>query len=244
MKNLIFLLAVVFLQYNKPPLDEENLAIKKENLSLYNNLLLEIGSEKTYKDEVANFKKDDKSTGGITFTGSSTIENWKTLSQDFPTYHVRNHGLGGSNLGHIIAHGEDLIFFNRPQIVVLYIGDNDASALSVETFERYMDCFVQNFKHRLPRAYLVFLTVKPSPVRSDKFPYYRKVNKYLDSLALTSDRLYCVDIWTPLEQGNTPSYFIPDMLHLNRKGYELIVDKLSPVLDSIMATTIETDPDF
>lgn len=193
----------------------------------------EIGKVSDYQTEVESFYKNNKSLGGITFTGSSTITGWNSLAQDFPSFTVRNHGIGGSTLRDIIAHSKKLIFFNKPEILVLYIGDNDAYAYSFDTYKRYMDLFVKNFQHRMPASFLVFISIKPSPSRSGQFPYYRQVNAYLKSLADSSSNFRFVDIWTTIENGGLKNYFLEDQLHLNRKGYEVLIEKLTPVLQSI-----------
>lgn len=236
MNTLMIALALLFSQCDKPhtiPNSVEEAVYNVENLKHYEYLLQEIGKITSFSAEAARFK-EDSTFDGITFTGSSMITRWETLSEDFPLYKVRNHGIGGSCINHIIAHSENLIFHNRPKVLILYIGDNDANHIPIETFKRYMDCFTQNFRHRLPESFLVFLTVKPSPARAAKSSYHEEVNRHLDSLAATSGKLYCVDIRTPMKNGDTPSFFIPDMIHPNRKGYELIISKLSPVLKDIM----------
>lgn len=206
--------------------------ISKLNLDSYNQLLKELGADAQYYNNVQNFVNTDNRKGGVIFTGSSTIAIWNSVESDFTPLFVRNRGIGGSNLAQILIHGEQLIFFNEPETVVLYIGDNDAYYYDTTTFCRYMQLFLDNFKHRLPDIKLVLMSVKPSPSRSSNFNYYKTINKFIEEKA-DNKQIFFIDIWSAMYENNAEQYFQSDMLHLNRKGYELIIGKLKPLLQTI-----------
>ena len=222
---------------------EDAVAQSEFNLGKYNSLIKEIGIPVS-----ASTNANDKSWGGITFTGSSTIALWTTLKSDFPGYIVRNTGWGGITLRELIANSEWMVFTNHPEVLVLYIGDNDATIYDIDTFKKHMDCFVENYLYRTA-AKLVFISVKPSPVRKSFFDFYDSVNSHLSSKADQSNSIYFIDIWTPITEGGTTSYFAVDGLHLNSKGYSLITELLTPVLEGIFAeldtdTNDPEDPDI
>ncbi len=203
--------------------------ISNLNLDTYNQLLKELGVDVQYYNTVQHFIETDNRKGGIIFTGSSTITIWKSIENDFAPLFARNRGIGGSNLAQILIHGEQLIYFNEPETVVLYIGDNDAYYYDSETFCTYMQAFTDNFKHRLPNTKLILMSVKPSPSRSGSFNYYKTINKFINEKA-DNKQIFFVDIWSDMYEKNAEQYFQSDMLHLNRKGYELLIKKLKPLL--------------
>ncbi len=203
-----------------------------QNLEAYNRLISDLGIDIRYYNAVQDFVKKDNKKGGVIFTGSSTISIWKSVEKDFAPLFVRNRGIGGSNLAQIIIHGEQLIFCNEPETVVLYIGDNDAYYYDSDTFCSYMQAFVDNFKHRLPDVKLVLMSVKPSPSRSSSFNYYKTINSFIKEKA-DNKQIFFVDIWSAMYGNNAEQYFQSDMLHLNRKGYELLIGKLKPLLQTV-----------
>ena len=68
--------------------------------------------------------------GGVVFTGSSSIKNWKTLSKDFNGIPVINMGFGGSELADAVFYIDRLALQYKPRVVVLYSGENDINAKS------------------------------------------------------------------------------------------------------------------
>lgn len=205
------------------------------NLFEFDKICWEIGDIREFRTDTETLAQRYAGVqGGVTFTGSSTITGWGTLAADFPDFSVRNMGIGGSRLDHIMAFSEDLIFENAPDITVLYIGDNDAFRYNFRTFERMMNSFVANYMHRLPGSALVLLSVKPSPIRRGNRSFYLAVNDLYKSYSIAYEQVCYVDIWSGMDEGDTPSFFLSDALHLNRKGYEYVILQLDPVLRSLV----------
>jgi lysophospholipase L1-like esterase len=66
--------------------------------------------------------------------------------------------------------------------------------------------------------------VKPSPARWHLWPKMREANMLLAEACEKDDRLFFVDIATPMldESGKVRSdIFRADRLHMNRKGYQV-----------------------
>jgi len=232
MKNL-FIASILLLAACSKGGDPEYV-FHKDNLAEFNAMCREIGwLEEFRSDADLCAQRQAGSEGGVTFTGSSTITLWTALTDDFPDYPVRNMGIGGSRLEHIMVFSEALIFQNAPDITVLYIGDNDPYAYDFERFKQMMDVFVANYFHRLPESKLVLLSLKPSPARANYRPFYLAVNELYHEYSLSHKQVVYVDIWTGIDQGDTAGYFLPDALHLNPKGYQYVIGLLTPVLDAL-----------
>lgn len=190
-----------------------------------------------YKDVCALFAmsmaEGDASKGGITFAGSSTIALWATMKEDFPEYRIRNRGLGATTIADVISFSEELIFYNKPEATVLYIGDNDAYSIELDSLKKYTHVFIENYFQRLPESSLIFISVKPSPSRADRYWYYIKYNQYLSSVCDSIQGCYYVDVWTSMTQQNLSGFFIEDKLHLNSSGYKVFTNKTNEVLKFI-----------
>lgn len=225
MKSLFFVLFMLLLSAC------EKSTIISENISDYEALRRNFAKIADFGDEVDAYCKADTTTGGVTFTGSSTITNWVNLKEDFPDAKVRNRGIGGSTIIDIIGQSEKLIFQTNPQLLVLYIGDNDGSFgfIEIEQYQYYLTLFANNFLHRLQDSNIVLLSLKPSPIRRPFFAFYEAVNQSMKNLATNNSRIEYVDIWTPI-YSNPSAYFLSDNLHLNQTGYDLIIEKLTPII--------------
>ena len=226
--TFFFLVCFLLTGCSKDPKYKIN-GISNLNLDTYNQLVKELGVDVQYYNTVQHFVETDDRKGGNILTGSSTITIWESVEEDLAPLFARNRGIGGSNLAQIIIHGEQLIFYNDPQTVIFYIGDNDPFYYNSETFCRYMQLFIDNFKHRLPNVKLVLVSVKPSPSREEKFNYYKTINSFIKGQA-DNKQIFFIDIWSAMYEKNAEQYFQSDMLHLNRKGYELLIEKLKPLL--------------
>lgn len=207
----------------------------QEDSEAFERLVAELGDIAAYRNESNALAAAHKGeVDGVSFVGSSTITGWGSLKTDFPEIVVRNMGIGGSSIDHIIAHNQQLVFANAPQIMVLYIGDNDpVFGMTNTNFRRKLDAFAANFLYRLPSSHLVLLSVKPSLSRREYWDRYRLINAMFAERAAMNERVYFVDIWTPMFEGDTAGYFLSDMLHLNRSGYAVVIERLTPVLQKL-----------
>ena len=61
----------------------------------------------------------------IVFAGSSTFRLWDNMAESFTEYEVVNAGIGGSCFDDLYRYKEELISGTKPDILVIYEGDND-----------------------------------------------------------------------------------------------------------------------
>ncbi|MFM7322044.1 MAG: GDSL-type esterase/lipase family protein, partial [Armatimonadota bacterium] len=144
--------------------------------------------------------------GGIVFTGSSSIKNWKSLADDFPGFGCVNRGFGGSTLPEATHFATRILAPLRPRQVVLYSGDNDIAGGRTDR-ELLLDflAFVEQVRRLAPRVPITFLAVKPSPSRIDRWPVARSANQRIANCCRLRDGLTFVDVATPmLRADGTP----------------------------------------
>ncbi len=173
--------------------------------------------------------------GGIVFTGSSSIRRWKTLARDMAPLPVVNHGFGGSQISHVVHYAPRIVLPQRPRVVVLYAGANDLSAgqspASVADDFREL---VSTIHAELPETRILFLSMKPSILRRERWPQMERANRSIREMCEADPRLVYVDVATAmLDREGEPreELFVWDGLHLNEKGYALWTSILRPRLE-------------
>jgi len=162
---------------------------------------------------------------GILFVGSSSIRMWK-LPKYFPDLPVINRGFGGSEICDSAHYFDTLVAKHDPSVVVLYAGDNDVAAgKSAEQVLSDFRMFEKLMKEKLPKAKLVYISIKPSIARWKLGEEMEDANrKVAADCEADQERIEFVDVWQPmLGQDGKPrkELFLKDGLHMNHEGYQL-----------------------
>ena len=182
-----------------------------------------------WESEVQAYEKADAKSappaGAVLFVGSSTIRMWGTLAEDFRPLKVIARGVGGCQVPDMVYFAERIVIRYRPRQIVFYAGDNDvASKRTAEQVLADFRAFVEKTRPALPDAPIHFLSIKPSPSRANVWPEALRANRLVREYCEKTPGLHYIDTATVLldAQGNAkPECFLQDMLHMNRKGYEL-----------------------
>jgi lysophospholipase L1-like esterase len=172
--------------------------------------------------------------GGIVFIGSSSIQKWASLPQDFPGRNAINRGFGGSRLADSTYFAHRIATKYRPRLIVLYAGDNDLfeGHTAEQVFADFKD-FVAAVRQDLPDEPIAFISIKPSPSRAHLMPAMRAANALIADYARAQKNIRYVDVFTPMLDANgqpRAELFIEDRLHMNRAGYALWISILTPLL--------------
>jgi lysophospholipase L1-like esterase len=191
-----------------------------------------------WADEVAAFQAADAreppASGGIVFTGSSSIRLWPDLATDFPGMGVLNRGFGGSRIADATGYAQPLALRHRPRQVVLYAGDNDlAQGLAPEQVAADFAAFVRRLRAQQPGLPIAFVAIKPSPARIGLLAAQRRANALIQAIAAGDPDLDYIDVVTPmLDAAGRPrgDLFLIDGLHLNDAGYRLWRQRIAPWL--------------
>jgi len=173
-------------------------------------------------------------TGGIVFTGSSSIDIWRTLHADFPDLPVVNRGIGGSGLGDVLTFGPRLVFPLRPRMIVIYSGENDLQfGVTVDEVVASFEKVRAQIRREVPQAKIVFISMKPSPSRRALLSAMREANARIATLCADDPNCRFVNVFDAMLDENQeprPELFIDDMLHMNAAGYELWTKIVGPAL--------------
>lgn len=189
-----------------------------------------------FEKDIAKFDnqfKETPTTGGIVFTGSSSIRLWK-LEQDFPDLPVLNRGFGGSVANDLIVHFDRVVGRYQPRLLVVYTGSNDLNARlspaeALADYTRFLDMVHE----KLPSCRIIVNPVKVSESRIKQIPAVNELNTRLKSWIAEKSWIRWVESGDYLVDENgrpKPEYFRKDKLHLNDAGYVRWKAILEPVL--------------
>ncbi|HJR75198.1 MAG TPA: SGNH/GDSL hydrolase family protein [Luteimonas sp.] len=171
----------------------------------------------------------------IVFTGSSSIRLWTSLAADFPGRPLLNRGFGGSQLRDAVHYADRLAIRYRPRMVVVYAGDNDIDAgRTAQQVHSDFVALIARLRKDLPDTPIVYLSIKPSPLRIAQLPTQREANALIAAEAKKWRRVEFVDISTPMLDANgqpRAELFMPDRLHMNAEGYAVWRKVVAPYLD-------------
>jgi len=183
-----------------------------------------------FKDDVATILKYDKMYAPpehpILFIGSSSIRKWDDLERTFAKHVALNRGIGGAVTNDIIYYADDIIFPYHPRQVVIYVGENDLvekGTTADSVFNRFKNLYTL-IRTKLPTVPIVYISIKPSPSREQYFPVAKEANAKIKAYIAKQAAVVYVDVYSLMLDGNgkvRKELFVEDMLHMNKKGYEI-----------------------
>lgn len=188
--------------------------------------------------EIADFVMADKAAfpenGGVLFVGSSSIRKWDNLAKDFPEIRTINRGFGGSHLEDVDYYAPQIVLPYKPRLIVLYAGENDISdgKTPIRVFDDFKT-FVALVHKNLPKTRIIFVSLKPSPLRRQFAPKFQEANNLIKAETEKDKKLLFVDVWEKmLDKNSEPraDIFLDDRLHMNNAGYEIWRETLLPVI--------------
>jgi len=191
-----------------------------------------------FEEEIKEFEAADKvrfpPKEAILFTGSSSIRMWKTVAEDMVPLPVINRGFGGSTIPEVIYYADRIVFPYKPKIIVFYCGENDIQEQTLPqiVFQNFKK-FVGMVEERLPETKIVYLSMKPSLSRFEKWRVFQTGNRMIEKFAESREDVLYLDVSeTMLSENEKPdsTIFISDGLHMNQKGYQRWTQLLKPVL--------------
>ncbi|MEX2601520.1 MAG: GDSL-type esterase/lipase family protein [Balneolaceae bacterium] len=194
-----------------------------------------------FESEIQTFLEfDSKNTppqNAVLFVGSSSIRLWKTAIS-FSDYNVINRGFGGSHTSDLLYFYDSLIKVYDPELIVLYIGENDIAA------GKPMDQALLDYKELVrrirsdhPTAHTLFISIKASSSRWDDWGRMREFNERVREFSYQTDRHHYIDMATSLQNNQglpDDRYFLEDRLHLNDLGYQVWNRLFIPFADSLL----------
>jgi lysophospholipase L1-like esterase len=190
-----------------------------------------------WEKSIAAFEQRDKVNpppeNAILFAGSSSIYFWD-LKKAFPGLDTINRGFGGSQIADSTHFAARIILKHRPRTIVFYAGDNDiADGRTPEQVHEDFRAFVETVHEDLPKTRIVFIGIKPSPLRWKHAEKQQKANALVEGYCKTDERLRYIDTFKPMLGDNgmpRTELYRKDNLHLSEQGYQLWNSLLEPII--------------
>ncbi len=173
----------------------------------------------------------------IVFIGSSSIDFWKTLPEDFAGEKVINLGVAGTTYSHLVAHAGEWAVKYPADRYVIYSGDNDIAWLqSPEKVAHQFREVAGILRAALPGVHILVISIKPNliPTRRVRIGAVRKANALIAAETAAIGHATYVDVHTPmLDRNGRPrdELFTIDGIHMNERGYRVWRDVLLPLLN-------------
>ncbi|MCW3464557.1 GDSL-type esterase/lipase family protein [Chitinophaga nivalis] len=201
--------------------------------------VLQAQTQHSYQEDIGTIRNYDKiyapPENPILFIGSSSIRKWDDLERVFSHYVVLNRGFGGAELNDVTYFAEDIIFPYHPRQIIIYAGENDLPD-EVTTADSVLARFKNLYaciRAKLPVVPIVYISIKPSPVRERFFEKAQAANKLIAGFLAGEQNTRFLDLYSlMLDKSKRPrkELFVGDMLHMNRKGYAIWEAAVKPYL--------------
>jgi lysophospholipase L1-like esterase len=191
-----------------------------------------------FEKEVSAYEAADRLApppkGQIMFVGSSTMVDWDA-GRYFPDLWIINRALWGSALSDTVRLVDRLVLPHQPRTVVIYAGDNDIDGgRTTEEVAVQFERFVRAIHAKLPQTRIVYIGIKPSPLRWLTIDRMRAANVMIRQVCSRDDRVAFLDVdGAMLGWDERPRFelYAVDGLHLSPQGYQLWTTLLRPFLN-------------
>lgn len=190
-----------------------------------------------FEPEIAHFDEllaaGAEAPQGIVFAGSSSIRKWETLITDMAPLPVANRGFGGAIIKQVTHYSGRMIVPLSPRLIVFYCGENDIAndKYPAEMPLNDFKAFTKSLRTKLPATGIIFVSLKPSPLRWQYWPKFQETNRLIKQYVETENRMWYVDVSKAmLAENGRPrkEIFLSDSLHMNDAGYRIWTDVLKP----------------
>lgn len=179
-----------------------------------------------FSNEIEAFARFDRAgprlADATLFIGSSSIRLWDVVAS-FPATGIVNRGFGGATTPDVLHYYKRLLPPSPPANVIVYVGENDlATGAKPDRIAKDILTLLDRLRADYPRARIVFLSLKPSPIRWTLWPRMVEVNAIVAARAGKDfDYMDVGKILLAPDGLPDAQLFRPDGLHMNPRGYRL-----------------------
>lgn len=222
----VFLLLAIGLTY----LFAEVLPQKREEEEMM-RLLEEYYAEKVALYETENESYEDYEVD-VAFLGDSLTDGYD-LKEYYPQYLTLNRGIGGDTTFGLEKRLQVSVYDLKPKVAVMLIGANNFDTM----FENYED-ILNGLKENLPNTKVVLLSLTSMSGEWGKNNQKAAYNNVKIKLFAEKYGYEFVDLYSPLlnlETGEIYAEYTTDGGHLTPKGYRVLTDTITPVLEKLLA---------
>ena len=192
-----------------------------------------------YQNDINKYQKENKQLSNrscdVLFLGSSSINLWDTIYEDFAPLKLIRRSYGGATLRDMIYNYATIAKGYKPKAIVLYVendlGSHKEGVNAVKCFDLFR-IFIAKLKKEYPNTPLFVVSLKPSQHKADQLKDQLIVNTLLEQNATEQQYTY-IDITKVMydEEGNLRTdIFKEDNLHRNAEGDKRWTAIIQPLL--------------
>jgi N-acetylglucosamine-6-sulfatase len=192
------------------------------------------GFQKQHESFVEIAKKGEAQ---VVFLGDSITAGWNgqkaLFEKEYAQYKAANFGIGGDRTQHVLWRVENGEFEGiKPKVVVLMIGTNNSGVgeNSVEQIAAGIKNIIDAIQKRTPDTKVLLLAIFPRGAGEANNPGRAKNKAVNDLIAKFHDgkKVHYLDIGPKFlaADGTLSKDIMPDLLHLNSKGYQIEADAI------------------
>lgn len=199
-----------------------------------------------YPQKRAEWAKEvEKDQGAVVFLGDSITQGWGAEFKGlFQGMKLANRGIGGDTTRGMLLRISDVTVLD-PAAVVLLMGTNDIGVdIAPKAVGRNFEKIVAALKDHNPDMPIILCRMFPSSEEKDRpRETIKEVNALFESAVKGDPQITVLDTWTLFadENGDANPAFFPDLLHLNKEGYQRWAAALRPVFATL--GLLEKEPD-
>jgi len=162
----------------------------------FTNAQTVLTQEQKWEEKIQRYERLDKQNpppdNVILFVGSSTIENWKTLKDDFVGRAVLNRGVSGTKTIDLYTYRDRLITPYNAKQIFIYEGDNDIGLhWSTDRIVAQFTALFSEIRKTKPQAEIIYISIKPSPRRLKDKIQIEEVNARIKQFRTTVWNCLC-----------------------------------------------------
>jgi len=179
----------------------------------------------------------------LVFIGDSITQGWEgngknVWNEFYGNRNAVNLGIGGDRTQHVIwrlDHGN--LQGISPDLAVVMIGTNNANSNTPEEIADGIKVIIEQLKDKTPETEILLLGVFPRGATPDDRlrQVNQKTNEIVSELA-DGKQVHYLDIGKEFleEDGTLSRDIMPDLLHLNEKGYRIWAESIEPKVAQLM----------
>lgn len=198
-----------------------------------------------------------KGEAQLVFLGDSITQGWEgagkeVWAQKWAPLKAANFGIGGDRTEHVIWRLQNGNFDGlKPKLIVLMIGTNNTGHQGRPAAEHNNAVYTSPPEHtaagvkmildilakKMPETQVLLLAIFPRGAKPEDAMRKQNAatNQLLAGLA-DGKKVIFKDIGNSFLQsdGNLPKEIMPDLLHLNAKGYQMWAEAIEPIVKQLM----------
>ncbi len=177
----------------------------------------------------------------VMLIGHSHMEFWHSCHEDFGELEVLNFGMGGSWVDHLEGKNDLWLTPYNPSAVVVMIGGNDISGgrNPIEAGNRIV-AYLKTVRESLPDTPIFFISPFGRLNQHENRQKQLQAAEITKEYCETADNIHYIHVCDAIDYTDA-SLYLPDAIHLNDKGYDILAAHVVPAVEAVLKGSSEPE---